>query len=561
MNADSDTIISLRSIDGVDENTSPSLVACARVDDDDNEQSFSSFHNEQQDGMMHYKTNHDDSRNGLLYNQRDNQSNKAIRGDGDRKPSPKVSKTDALSLAMWDPFPDDTAKKLAKVPVAFATPITTENENNFASGSEANTATQEQSNSNNNANIHSNTVQHSIEKIGQNFDGRGGTVQYIRHDNYYDSNGNVINIETTTSDRNEQPAIDDKAKKKLHVYYGLLGIIAIIIIVVAAVAISVFASGNNNNNNGNSNNAVSQTIASPTPLSPSAAPTILYISKNVFQTRNELDDAIAEFLENNAVIMQNNITSSININVSLLKNKELFDKYGTFEAWNVSLISNFTSLFDGQRYPYVIDYFTKVDLSKWDVSSALTMNYMFRNARKFISDLSMWNVSRCTSMESLFEGAWSFDSNLSYWDTSSVVNMKTMFSDAISFKGNGLEFWNVTRVTDLDRMFAGAKIFNANLSLWNTKNVQTMQALFYYSSSFEGKGIDQWMQSPNPKMNSTYNMFAYAKSFDADLSLWNTSMIYDMGKMFDNASSFRGVGLEMWDVRKVRTIAMSITII
>ena len=61
-----------------------------------------------------------------------------------------------------------------------------------------------------------------------------------------------------------------------------------------------------------------------------------------------------------------------------------------------------------------------------------------------------------------------------------------------------------------------------------TKNVQTMQYLFYYSSSFEGKGIDKWMQTPNSKLYSTCGMFAFANSFDADLSLWNTSMIIDM---------------------------------
>ena len=48
--------------------------------------------------------------------------------------------------------------------------------------------------------------------------------------------------------------------------------------------------------------------------------------------------------------------------------------------------------------------------------------------------ISEWDVSRVTDMSRLFEGATSFDGDISKWDVSSVTDMSLMFWGATSFR-------------------------------------------------------------------------------------------------------------------------------
>ena len=52
------------------------------------------------------------------------------------------------------------------------------------------------------------------------------------------------------------------------------------------------------------------------------------------------------------------------------------------------------------------------DISKWDVSSVISMRWMFFSASSFNQDISKWDVSRVTNMFSMFNGASSFKQTL-----------------------------------------------------------------------------------------------------------------------------------------------------
>ena len=77
-------------------------------------------------------------------------------------------------------------------------------------------------------------------------------------------------------------------------------------------------------------------------------------------------------------------------------------------------------------------------------------------------DISQWDVSNVTNMSSLFHvsGADSFNQPLNKWNVSKVTNMSEMFNSAISFN-QPLNKWNVSKVTDMGGMFYGANSFNA----------------------------------------------------------------------------------------------------
>lgn len=52
----------------------------------------------------------------------------------------------------------------------------------------------------------------------------------------------------------------------------------------------------------------------------------------------------------------------------------------------------------------------------------------------------------------LFSGNTGFDQDVSGWDTSSVLTMDYMFESAVSFTGTGVNSWDVSSVVEFDSM-------------------------------------------------------------------------------------------------------------
>jgi Mycoplasma protein of unknown function, DUF285 len=68
------------------------------------------------------------------------------------------------------------------------------------------------------------------------------------------------------------------------------------------------------------------------------------------------------------------------------------------------------------------------------------------------------------------------------------------------------------------------------------------------AEGFQGIGVELWNVS---KVKLMSVMFDNASSFDANLSLWDVSNVHDMTKMFANTMSFQGQGLENWNMSQV----------
>ena len=91
---------------------------------------------------------------------------------------------------------------------------------------------------------------------------------------------------------------------------------------------------------------------------------------------------------------------------------------------------------------------------------------------KDYEDISNWDVSDVTDMNRLFKDNVNFNENISNWDTSNVTDMSYMFSGATSFNiGNGEYLnWNTNRVTNMSYMFYNATSFNKPIyfdAYWN----------------------------------------------------------------------------------------------
>ena len=76
--------------------------------------------------------------------------------------------------------------------------------------------------------------------------------------------------------------------------------------------------------------------------------------------------------------------------------------------------------------------------------------------------IATWDVSRVTDMSRMFARAKFFDSDVSRWDVSRVNNMRGMFLGAASFNGD-LSRWDVSSVNDMHGMFLGATLFKRTL--------------------------------------------------------------------------------------------------
>jgi len=74
-------------------------------------------------------------------------------------------------------------------------------------------------------------------------------------------------------------------------------------------------------------------------------------------------------------------------------------------------------------------------------------------------------TTRVTTLEGMFEGAKVFDQDITDWDVTSVEKFDNMFKGALAFNQD-IKDWAVTAGTGYTDMFNGASSFVRNLCLW-----------------------------------------------------------------------------------------------
>ena len=123
-----------------------------------------------------------------------------------------------------------------------------------------------------------------------------------------------------------------------------------------------------------------------------------------------------------------------------------------------------------------------------------------------------------------------------------VTDIRRVFEEADGALA-GLDEWDTSGISQMDRAFRNAASMNVDLSELDVSGVSNFARLFEGASNFDAD-LSEWNMSSATVMTA---MFAEASSFDADLSDWDVSGVIDFGGMFDGASSF-DADLSGWDV-------------
>ena len=212
---------------------------------------------------------------------------------------------------------------------------------------------------------------------------------------------------------------------------------------------------------------------------------------------------------------------------------------------------------------------------EWNTSNITNMDYLFDGLPTFDFNINNWDVSNVTSMVAMFADTTVFNYPLSKWNVGKVTNMAFMFSGATAFTGVGLKNWDVRKVVNMDYMFNGATDFNPDdLSKWKTYSLLYMQGIFKNAGSFLGTGIGEWDVSKVIIFSEIFEgasvfvedisgwdvskgeymvrMFKDAIAFNIDLNGWDVGYVVDIEEIFSGASLYTGIGIERWDVARVR---------
>ena len=159
-------------------------------------------------------------------------------------------------------------------------------------------------------------------------------------------------------------------------------------------------------------------------------------------------------------------------------------------------------------------------IGKWKLDPYCDISYMFLNAKSFNQDLNHWNVKKILSMISLFEGAESFNQDLDLWDLAKNnykgLSLNRMFKNAKKFNGN-ISTWKFDGITRMDEMFAGATSFNQDISVWDVSKVVKMDKLFNGAESFN-QNLSDWNIHDKLKIKTPSAIFTGAKKFNPEHS-------------------------------------------
>ena len=125
---------------------------------------------------------------------------------------------------------------------------------------------------------------------------------------------------------------------------------------------------------------------------------------------------------------------------------------------------NYTNIENIQRFYDIVisDYFDEINENNFTKPSILrnaVKKYATNsdNAKSEYGPIELWEVSNITNMTSMFRDCHKFNQDIGKWNVSNVTNMARMFKDCHEFNQD-IGRWNVSKVILMEEMFKDCKI-------------------------------------------------------------------------------------------------------
>lgn len=178
---------------------------------------------------------------------------------------------------------------------------------------------------------------------------------------------------------------------------------------------------------------------------------------------------------------------------------------------------------------------------------------MFEGCFAFTGDgIENWDVSRVTDMNRAFQYARNFIGDLSKWSTDSLNNIDSIFRQCYKFN-SPVNHFKVDKVTNFSGAFSDCSAFNQDLGLWDTSAGINFSSMFFDAPLFN-QDIGSWNVSKGTIFD---RMFRNAVDFNQDLSLWCVSGAANAPN-FATGSGLATINLPVWGKCPVRFATVEI---
>lgn len=259
-------------------------------------------------------------------------------------------------------------------------------------------------------------------------------------------------------------------------------------------------------------------------------------------------------------------TSNVTTLQLLFQNNSVFN--GDIGGWNVGNVTNFRQVFQGAN---VFNH----DLSSWapPILTGSNVYRMFWQAYDFnngygpgVANSGFGStfgnaLSGLTSLEQMFNFCYDFNSDVSNFAVGpTATSLNSMFSSCLTFNngGNtqGLSTWDTRSVTDFYRTFYDNRVFNCDLTGWDTGSATSLSEMFNACRDFNNgrdPGVSHTMNWDTSSCTNMYTMFGTCLDFNGDVSGFDTSSCTNCSLMFNSASVFNQ-NIGNWDLSSCTTM-------
>ena len=203
-----------------------------------------------------------------------------------------------------------------------------------------------------------------------------------------------------------------------------------------------------------------------------------------------------------------------------------------------------------------------IGLASWDISNITSLSHVFSNCKALskqketegadssdLDTLLSWDVSRIESFDSIFRGWMCRNLDLSAWNTSSAINMNYMFENCTNLVSvNGINSFVMDNVQTIYSMFRGCKsLVNIDLNNWNTPLLEDASSAFENCDALETVAINNWNVS---NLQNLYSFLSNCVSLkQLDVSSWVLTSITNLERMCYGCQSMTSFNMDTSYIR------------